>query len=651
MNSKNKKTAIQQAINNHYAVISFKPDGTIISANQNFLDIFGYKLEDIKRKHHKIFCDEKYVNSDEYDKFWSDLILGKVQSEEFTRIKKNGKSVFIQASYKPLKDENEEIFEILKFAQDITEKKLTTLYNQAQIKAINKSQAIIEFDMNGFILDANENFLEAMGYSLDEIINKHHGIFCDKTYLNSMEYKKFWEKLSKGIFDTGKYLRIGKNNKKVWIQATYTPILDFDKNPIKIVKFAQDITKYETIKTDQLTKLFNREKLIVDIQENEENNLSIIDLDSFSSINDFYGYFVGDKIIIRFSEILTELLNDEFTVYRIYADKFAILNTTLSRKKFYNLMIEIIEKIKSTSIDLDIKSFYLLVTCGISFEDQNKILNTAEIVNKFAKKISKNILVYSEALNIEKEYEKNIYWTEKIKDAIKEDRIIVYYQPIYNNKTRKIEKFEALVRLEEKNGEIISPFKFLDIAKKSKQYIDITKIVIDKSFNTFKDNDYEFSINLTVEDILDDNLNKYIISKIKEFDIANRLVLELVESEKITRYEPVYEFINKLKKMGCKIAIDDFGSGYSNFEYLIKIDADFVKIDGSIIRGILEDEHSLEIVKSIITFANKMKIKTIAEFISDEKLLNKVVQLDLDYSQGFYIGKPEKEIVKIPLFK
>jgi len=637
-----RNVAVLNAIGNHYAIISFKLDGTINYANEKFLKLFGYELNDIVGKYHKIFCDKDYSNSDEYKQFWRDLTAGKVQSGAFKRVKKNNESIFIQASYQPIMNQSGEICEILKFAEDITQRKLYYSNFERQIEAINKSQAIIEFDMQGIILKANKNFLESMGYTIDEIIGKHHNIFCDKKYSNSQEYKEFWNRLNEGLFDTGKYLRIGKNGKKVWIQATYTPILNLDEKPIKVVKFAQDITQFEAVKKDYLTNLYNREKLILDLENNHQNNLAIIDIDDFSSINDFYGHEIGDELILKFSKVLKKLLNEDFTVYRIYADKFAILNKTLSNINFVSYISNINEEIKKLSFDLKIKKFDIVTTCGISFENSDKVLNTAEICNKQAKKILKNVLVYSKELNIEKEFEENIFWAEKIKYALKDNRIIVHFQEIFNNKEQKIEKYEALVRLKDEHGNIIYPNKFLDIAKKSKQYLDITKEVIKKSFDIFRDNSFEFSINLTVEDILDEELKEFLISKIKEYNIGNRLVLELVESEKITTYEPIYNFINEIKTYGCKIAIDDFGSGYSNFEYLVKIDANYVKIDGSIIKRILEDENALEIVKSIITFSKKMGIKIIAEFISSQELFEKVTELEIEFSQGFHIGKPRE---------
>lgn len=634
------------ALNEHYMVISFNPDGTVIDANEKFVTLSGYSLKDIVGKHHKIFCEPKYTKSEDYINFWKELNSGETKTAEFRRIKKNGESIYIHASYQPLIDENGNVFEIFKLAQDITKQKLESLNNSGQIEAINKSQAVIEFDLDGIILDANEKFLDAMDYKLEEIKGKHHSIFVESSYKNSDEYKKFWQKLREGEFDTGKYKRVGKNGKNVWIQATYTPILDIDKKPVKIIKFAQDITQFEKIKKDDLTNFYTKEKLILDIEESENCSLAIIDIDDYSYFLDFYGEDFGNKLIVEFSKILRKLFDDKFEIYRVNLAKFGILNTKYSKLEFLEILQSVLKTFKKSFLDLEVKKFHLFTTCGVSFEENKKLLSTTERVHKYAKKSSKNIVVYSKDLDIEGEFEKNILWTEKIKSALEEDRIKVFYQPIYNNKTEKIDKYEALVRLEDTDGIIHSPFFFLDVAKKSKQYLDISKVVIEKSFKKFQNNSYEFSINLTVEDICDNDLNRYLINKINEYNIGNRLVIEIVESEKITTYDTVFDFIAKVKKLGCKIAIDDFGSGYSNFEYLSKINADFVKIDGSIIKDILEDTTSLEILKSILSFCKKIDIKTIAEFISSKELQEKIESLGVDYSQGFYLGKPEENLLE-----
>jgi EAL domain-containing protein (putative c-di-GMP-specific phosphodiesterase class I) len=201
------------------------------------------------------------------------------------------------------------------------------------------------------------------------------------------------------------------------------------------------------------------------------------------------------------------------------------------------------------------------------------------------------------------------------------------------------------MRLIDEEGAIISPYSFLDISKKSKLYINLTQSIIRKSFAYFSDKNFEFSINLTVEDIMDSNLRIFLDNELERFGSYSKVIFELVESEGIECLEEVSTFIRSMKSKGCRIAIDDFGTGYSNFDYLIKLQADFIKIDGSLIKQIAHDSNSYNVVETIVQFAKKQNIKTIAEFVSDELIAQKVIELDIDYSQGYYYGAPKSETI------
>jgi methyl-accepting chemotaxis protein len=230
------------AINKAQAVIEFNLDGTVITANDNFLKALGYTLDEIKGKHHSMFVDEAYRQSAEYKEFWTKLNRGEYQAAEYKRIGKGGKEVWIQASYNPIMDLNGKPFKVVKYATDVTAQKLTNADYQGQIAAINKAQATIEFKMDGTVVTANENFLNALGYTLDEIKGKHHSMFVDEAYRQSADYKEFWVKLNRGEYQAAEYKRIGKGGKEVWIQASYNPIMDLNGKPFKVVKYATDVT-------------------------------------------------------------------------------------------------------------------------------------------------------------------------------------------------------------------------------------------------------------------------------------------------------------------------------------------------------------------------------------------------------------------------
>ena len=231
------------AINKVQAVIEFDLDGNILTANENFLNAMGYRLDEIAGKHHSLFVDATYAESHEYKQFWTDLKNGAFQAAQFKRIAKGGREIWIQASYNPVLDEDGIPFKIVKFATDVTESKLRSADAQGQIEAIGKAQAVIEFNLDGTIITANENFLKTIGYDLNEIQGQHHSMFVEPEYKESIEYKQFWQNLNQGKHDSGRYKRIGKGGKEIWIEASYNPILDLNGNPYKVIKFATDITK------------------------------------------------------------------------------------------------------------------------------------------------------------------------------------------------------------------------------------------------------------------------------------------------------------------------------------------------------------------------------------------------------------------------
>ncbi len=245
-----KLNAKLDALNKSQAVIEFNLDGTIITANDNFLNVLGYTLDEIEGQHHRMFVDEVVGHSSEYRAFWKKLNRGEFDAGEYKRLGKDGREVWIQASYNPIFDENGEPFMVVKYATDVTREKLERANIEGQFEAIGKSQAVIEFNMDGTIINANENFLSAVGYTFDEIRGRHHSIFVEPAYRQSAEYALFWENLNRGIYSSGEYKRIAKGGREVWIQASYNPIIDMNGRPFKVVKYATDITDQKLQQAD-----------------------------------------------------------------------------------------------------------------------------------------------------------------------------------------------------------------------------------------------------------------------------------------------------------------------------------------------------------------------------------------------------------------
>ncbi|QQR36826.1 PAS domain S-box protein [Devosia oryziradicis] len=240
---RNDDRAKVDAIMRSQAVIEFKLDGTILDANENFLKALGYELHEIVGKHHRLFVDPVDANSAEYKQFWADLALGKFQSAAYRRIAKDGREIWIQATYNPVLDKAGKPTKVIKFATDITDQKNQAADHEAQIAAISRVQAVIEFNLDGTVRDANDNFLATVGYDKDEIVGRHHRMFCDPAYANSADYTRFWERLRAGEYVAAEFQRFGKGGKEIWIQASYNPVLDANGKPVKVVKFATDITE------------------------------------------------------------------------------------------------------------------------------------------------------------------------------------------------------------------------------------------------------------------------------------------------------------------------------------------------------------------------------------------------------------------------
>ncbi|MEA2050143.1 MAG: EAL domain-containing protein [Campylobacterota bacterium] len=516
--------------------------------------------------------------------------------------------------------------------------------------AMDESSIVSKADLKGNITYVNENFCKITGYTKQEVLGKPHNIVRDPN--NSSEtFKELWEtiknkKVWKGVL---------KNKGKLghyWVDITILPILDENKNIVEYIAVRHDITQMikqqkeldNIANTDILTQLGNRYKLIEDIKQSKSPALAILNIDNFSQLNDFYGHQIGDQIIKEVgSKLLSLIKNDHSFLYHLQGDEYVLFSKNTGKEIFIETVRKLNQNMSELTIDIKGENLFFNFTTAISCEPKDDILKTADMALKVAKKQNISFLIYGDDISLNNEYENNIKWATKIKKAIQNDKIVPVFQPIVNNNTNKWEKYESLVRLDD-NETLVSPYHFLDISKKIKRYNQITKIMIEKSFEKFKDKDVEFSINLTIEDILNNDIKTFIFTNLEIYQIGSKVVFEIVESESINNFDDISDFIKDVKGYGCKIAIDDFGTGYSNFEYLMKLKADFIKIDGSMIKDIDSSENAQMVVSTIVDFAKKMNMKTIAEFVENESVLNKVKELGIDYSQGYYFSKPKVEL-------
>ncbi len=503
---------------------------------------------------------------------------------------------------------------------------------------------------NNSLIFANDFLYRLLGLnSLEEINKKYKNIsevFVDKVGFISPNSEYLSETLENAkvcIFDMESKCNKYFTFQKIFLTHNNTYIIILNDISHEITH-KQEL--YHLLYTDNLTKLPNRAKLIDELQNKSIHleSIAILDIKAFKEINDFFGHKVGDYILNEIALLINNCINKEsMNLYKFPSDTYCVTNTDNDKDAFIEVIKKINDIIYKKSFLIDQHEIDTRITTGISFSNKNNKLITADIALQSAKKANKDFEIFYDQLDKFQEYENNMLWTKKLKNAFLNDNIVVFYQPLVNNTNLQVEKYECLVRMIDEKGDVISPFFFLDISKKSNQYSKITRTVIDKSFKQFENLDFEFSVNISYEDIEDTGFLEFIKSKLTQYNVANKVVFEILEDENVKNYELLIEFIKELKELGCKVAIDDFGSGYSNFEHLLKMEVDYLKIDASLIKNVAIDENSYKITKTIIEFAKSLNLKTIAEYVENKEIFEIVKDLGTDYSQGYYFSAPIKE--------
>ena len=398
---------------------------------------------------------------------------------------------------------------------------------------------------------------------------------------------------------------------------------------------------YKQLYFDSLTSLENRNSLLKVIEEENPFGLMLIDINNFSALNDIYGSDVGDDILKNVSNLLVNLAKEQYRVFRVSGDQFAFLDMNDDNLNFtQNIVTDILNEIENTTITTEDEMMKINIAVTVSVVsncEATRMFKNAQIALHYAKKTNQYIIFYSDELNLDKHYKKELDAVVMVKDALAEDRLVPVFQKI--EKYEEHETYECLVRIKQ-DEKLISPFAFIDAVKRTKYYTELTKVMIKKSFEKFEGTDTHFSINLSFEDISNKHLVSFLENIIQETNMAEQLILEIVESESIDNFKLVKSFTKKMQNLGIRISIDDFGSGYSNFSHILELNPDIIKIDGSLIKNICEDEKSFIIVKTIINFAKELGIDTVVEFVHNKEVLDKTKELNVTGYQGYFIAEP-----------
>jgi len=516
---------------------------------------------------------------------------------------------------------------------------------------INESSLVTITDTTGVISHVNDQLCELTGFPREKFIGNRHSIIGHPDNPRSV-YDDLWrtirnEKVWKGILKN-----ITADGGYFYQKTTIVPFKNKESVVTKYMSISHDVTEVFENKTklqqylikDTLTGLNNRNSLMAEIQDAKSADLAVIDIDGFHAVNDSYGMKTGDELLIHFSIRLKEsnILN-KYEIYRLHSDVFAVLSQRNDTAEFVNNVDKAIKQITKMPFTINGTDILIRTIAGFAHGSTN-ILAQADSALQFAKTSNIEHYIYdSSKLDKTAMYEKSTRIIKMLSSATEEDRVVPYFQPIVGVKDN-VTKYECLMRIIDEDGTVISPAEFLDISKQTRFYPFLTRIIIKKSIDTFAETNAEFSINISYEDIQNTDSMEFLYSYAHEKGVLKRMIIEIVESESLASISSAIETLNKFKLAGAKIAIDDFGTGYSNFDYLLKIKADYIKIDGSIIKLITKDDRAKDIVKSIVSYAIKLRMKTVAEFISEKALADAAKEMGIDYLQGYYIGKPSPNI-------
>lgn len=519
-----------------------------------------------------------------------------------------------------------------------------------QYKIVIDQSAIVSItDLGGKILHVNDEMCKVTGYRENELVGSRHTKLSHPDNPKST-YEELWKTITKGEIWRGIIKNLTKDGSYFYQKSTILPFRDKSGKIVRYIAVSYDVTEVfenksqlqKYLHSDPLTDLKNRASLLLEIKNSKSADLAIIDIDGFHKINETYGMKVGDELLKMFAQSLSDNINlKRYDIYRLHSDVFAVFSQQSDKNLFIINVEKAVKEIAKNSFNIGDAEIIISNIVGYAHGSDN-IMAHADAALQFAKANNVGHYIYDPIeVDNTKIYEQNSRVVKMLSKALEEDRVVPFFQIIHGG---EIKKYECLMRIIDNDGRVISPAEFLDISKQTRYYPELTKIIARKSIDRFADTDFEFTLNISAEDILNSDTMNYIYNYALSKDVMNRLILEIVESESLSSYAAATITLNNFKSAGARIAIDDFGTGYSNFDYLLKIKADFIKIDGSIIKLINKDERAVDIVESIVSYARKLKMQTIAEFISDEKLSQKATQLKIDFQQGYYHGKPEKDL-------
>lgn len=505
---------------------------------------------------------------------------------------------------------------------------------QQYMEITDKSSIVSKTNPDGIITYVNDSFCTLTGYAREELLGQTHLILSHPD-ADPKEYKNMWHqtRVGKKLFQ-GILKNINKNGSAYYSKTTIMPLCDSNGKLIECIGVHTDVTEM----------MYPSHQLADYLQLCDNPTVAIIKIEGFSDLQTFFGDIASEEIAEHFIKHFTPSLNAmaaHVKFFTIGGGNVVLASDNVDTKQFHTKLKLFQEHVYKNSINIHGINHDISVIISVASGDM--ALQDARAGSSY---MEKNLTNFIDAQDfnkqMKKDAQKNLDTLHKIKSAIENDRIVSYFQPIIDNISGDVVKYESLVRLVDEDDKILSPFHFLEVAKKGKLYTQITHIVLKHSFKALVLSTKEISINLSIQDIEREVTRNIILDTLEEHKhLAHRVIFELLEDETVSDFAVIQKFIQDVKAFGVQIAIDDFGSGYSNYERLIQYQPDILKIDGSLIKTVHKDKYVESIVKSIITFAEQNNMKIVAEFVEDDQIFSFVKHLGINYSQGYHFGKPD----------
>jgi PAS domain S-box-containing protein len=641
---KNNKNNNLEYFKNFFNEVSFMDNGlealkefcenkfSIIISDIDINGINGFELIEKIKKINKNIVTIIYSQNDDKASFLKTIHL-KIDGYLMPPFDTNN---FLEILYKSIENCKEK--------KEKKEKKIETIRVQKQFSdLVDKNSIISRTDKDGIITFVNENFCKVSEYTKEELLGKTHRMVrhpdnSDEVYADMWKTIKYKKSEWSGVIKN-----LSKSGKTYYIKTTIKPILDLNG----------DILEFISVRSNVNTIMSDKKHLIDKIESNNIFLLILIQIEDFDILDKFYNTLTVDKIEKMFAFNMLSYLPNSYVfdnIYNIGNGRYALLadffNFSSSQTNVNYYLESFVKNIRKSILIVDEIEYDLNIIVSYTFGKEH-LYEDAKCGLEEA--IDKKILIkYANDSSIQEHIEakKNMEVIKMVKIALDNYKIVSYFQPIINNKTRIIEKYESLVRLVDEDGNVLSPYAFLDISKKGSYYNKITHRVLENSFKILEHITTKISINLSSLDIEKEETRGILYELLERYSSdAGRIVFELLEDENVKDFAVIKRFIKKVKKLGVMIAIDDFGAGYSNFERLLEFEPDILKIDGSLIKNIANDIYSRNIVETIVSFAKKQNIITIAEFVENEEIFNILNNLGVDYSQGYYFGEPKKIVI------